>query len=465
MANSRKNKIIPYRRYRFFNIGTIMFGVLFVYMIICLVMYLTTEHVTPYEVTAGPLAGNYRYTALALKKETVVKADQNGTVSYYAREGSKVGMGNSVCSIDEAGKMASVAATAKEELVEGADKEMLSKIRSEMSSFAANYSATSYQAVYNFKSDVESSILELTNEKALSSLKDSQGSTLSMVDLCTAPKEGIVVYSEDGYEDLQAEDVKASDFDLKNYHKTNLRLNKEISTGDSLYKLLTDENWSLIFPLDQRMAAEFSDRTSIRFRFLKDGTTFTGDFSIFNNKDGYFGKIDMSTSLIRYASERFLEIELVLSRKTGLKIPNSAIAQKIFYKIPKEFALYEEEEPKEISIIKQVPKKDGSSSAKYITATVYKEEKTYFLVDSSHFEEGDVILMAEKSKQYTIGDKETLEGVYNINKGYAIFRAITVVDQNEEYCIVEEGATFGLSQYDHIALDASTVNDKDIEYR
>ena len=47
----------------FFNIGTIMFGVLFVYMIICLVMYLTTEHVTPYEVTAGPLAGNYRYTA------------------------------------------------------------------------------------------------------------------------------------------------------------------------------------------------------------------------------------------------------------------------------------------------------------------------------------------------------------------------------------------------------------------
>lgn len=68
MANSRKNKIIPYRRYRFFNIGTIMFGVLFVYMIICLVMYLTTEHVTPYEVTAGPLAGKLPLYGSGFKK-------------------------------------------------------------------------------------------------------------------------------------------------------------------------------------------------------------------------------------------------------------------------------------------------------------------------------------------------------------------------------------------------------------
>ena len=73
-----------------------------------------------------------------------------------------------------------------------------------------------------------------------------------------------------------------------------------------------------------------------------------------------------------------------------------------------------------------------------------------------------MILMEKSSKQYLISDSETLEGVYNINKGYAVFREITVVDENEEYCIVEEGTTFGLSQYDHIALDASTVEDQDI---
>ncbi len=34
-------------------------------------------------------------------------------------------------------------------------------------------------------------------------------------------------------------------------------------------------------------------------------------------------------------------------------------------------------------------------------------------------------------------DEETLYGVYNINKGYAVFREVTIIDENEEYCIVE----------------------------
>ena len=61
-------------------------------------------------------------------------------------------------------------------------------------------------------------------------------------------------------------------------------------------------------------------------------------------------------------------------------------------------------------------------------------------------------------------DELSLIHIYNINKGYAVFREIKIIDENEEYCIVEEGSTFGLAQYDHIVLDASTVKDEDIVY-
>ena len=54
-------------------------------------MYVTTDHITAYEVTAGPLAGNYRYSAPALRSETIINADHAGNVSYYVREGSKTG--------------------------------------------------------------------------------------------------------------------------------------------------------------------------------------------------------------------------------------------------------------------------------------------------------------------------------------------------------------------------------------
>ena len=55
--------------------------------------------------------------------------------------------------------------------------------------------------------------------------------------------------------------------------------------------------------------------------------------------------------------------------------------------------------------------------------------------------------------RYTVGEKASLEGVYCINKGYAVFRTISIIDQNEEYCIVEAGTRYGISQFDYIVLD------------
>ena len=97
-------------------------------------------------------------------------------------------------------------------------------------------------------------------------------------------------------------------------------------------------------------------------------------------------------------------------------------------------------------------------------ATVYNKTDSYYLVDSSQFKEGEYVLLKDSSKRYQISETETLQGVYNINKGYAVFREIMVLDENEEYCIVEEGSSYGLAQYDHIALDASDVKDEDIVY-
>ena len=41
--------------------------------------------------------------------------------------------------------------------------------------------------------------------------------------------------------------------------------------------------------------------------------------------------------MIRYVNDRFIDVELVVSEKTGLKIPNSAITKKQFYTVPKEY--------------------------------------------------------------------------------------------------------------------------------
>ena len=113
----------------------------------------------------------------------------------------------------------------------------------------------------------------------------------------------------------------------------------------------------------------------------------------------------------------------------------------------------------EISLIKETYDTDGSAITKYITATVYDKTDTDYYVDTGLFSEGDYVLMKDSSKRYQVSDTKSLIGVYNINKGYAVFREITIIDENEEYCIIESDSSYGLAQYDHIALDASTVKE------
>ena len=48
--------------------------------------------------------------------------------------------------------------------------------------------------------------------------------------------------------------------------------------------------------------------------------------------------------------------------------------------------------------------------------------------------------------------------------GYADFRKVSILYQNEEYAIVEKGQTYGIKQYDFIVLDSGSVDEDDFIY-
>ena len=451
IRKTRKNKVVKINHHSMLNIGTFMFGILFLYMIICLIMYLTSPHVTAYEVTAGPLSGNYKYTAIALKSEKIVYSTSAGSINYYARENSKVGVGNAIYSV---GASLNNQSGVTSEATDDNSSVDFSAFHTIASSFSTAYSAMDYQDVYNFKADAQTAIFEIYSQNQMDSAANYSGQNL-----VTADTDGIVVYSVDGMEDKTVDDIRLSDFAKTNYKRTNLRMKESVSANDPVYKLITSEEWSLIIPLDTKTATELADSTTVRFTFLEDKSTFNADFSIIQNEDGFFGKLDISNSVIRFAGDRFIDIELQINKVSGLKIPNSAIAEKTFYRIPKEFVSVNENNENEISLIKETYDTDGSAITKYITATVYDKTDTDYYVDTGLFEEGDYVLMKDSSKRYQVSDTKSLIGVYSINKGYAVFREITIIDENEEYCIVESNSSYGLAQYDHIALDASTVKE------
>ena len=160
MARDRQQgKITKYRRYSFFNIGTLLFGTVFIYMVISVFMYLTDKHVTPYEVRKGTITGNYRYQALALREEVIVNAAQSGSVRYLEREGVKASYGSVVCAVNESSS-ANTASVTDFELT----KEDEIRFQDMLSSFTINYSPSAFQKTYDMKAGVENTISEIVEE-------------------------------------------------------------------------------------------------------------------------------------------------------------------------------------------------------------------------------------------------------------------------------------------------------------
>lgn len=87
-----------------------------------------------------------------------------------------------------------------------------------------------------------------------------------------------------------------------------------------------------------------------------------------------------------------------------------------------------------------------------------------YYVDKSKFNEGDAIIDPDSGEKFVIGDTEVLEGVYCINQGYAVFRRIEILDENEEYAVVSKETYNGLVRYDRIVKNADKVSEQDILY-
>ena len=456
------------------NIGTVMFGAILIYMIFSVMLYLTASHMESYQVPSGPLSMNETYTGLAIMTENVVQADASGYVTYYAREGTKINANGAVYSLNTSKASDNSSSLSKEEL---------SDIRSNMQSFSKGFDPSKFNSTYSFKYQLNGSILQYASDGSSVSTvtttnEDGEEITTTTAvssdpNIRRAETDGIILYSKDGYEAKTVDNVTSADFDQNSYQETDLKTEDQIKAGDDIYTIISDERWSLLIPLSEKQAADLKDRTSIRVKFLKDNLTQMGDFSIKEIDGSKYGQIDFNKGLIRYASDRFLEIELVTNNVTGLKIPLSSVVTKEFYAIPSKF-LTTDKETQQSGFMLSGRNKKGNSTTTFVKAGIYgrdevtdeKTQKTSYIysIDKSKFKEGDAIVDPDDGEKFVIGDTEVLEGVYCINQGYAVFRRIEILDENEEYAVVSKETYNGLVRYDRIVKNADKVSEQDILY-
>lgn len=286
MASQNQNKIVKYRKPLNINIGTVIFAVILVYIVFCVFTYFTSRHVVWYEVQAGSLSTNNIYEAVAIRDETVVNAVDAGYINYFAREGARVAVGDLVYTVDESGKLADYIGTnaTGENSLSPTD---LSELKSEIVGFTNSFDRRNFSTVYDFKYDMEGTVVKLSNYSILESIDSLQSSELAgLIKQCMASSAGIVVYSIDGYEELTLEQMTKEVFDKTNYEKSQLLGNDLIAAGDPVYKISSNEDWSLVIQTDAKRAEELLEAEYVRVRFLKNQEISWGKVESFTNESG-----------------------------------------------------------------------------------------------------------------------------------------------------------------------------------
>ena len=447
--------IISYKNRGSINIGVILFGVIFIYLVVTVIIYITSAHVTVYEVRKGSILKDSAYTGFIVREEKVVYADTGGYLNFYVSDKAKVAAGANVFAITADKIVTHTEATEEKKLTADEQDRILTKTQNFIETFDGN----SFSDVYTLKSDLETILQSNESQNRVEQLNAMPAERLTVYPTNT---DGVISYVTDGHEEMTLESVTTEELHKATASETESGNNREVKSGDPTYKLVTSETWSVVIQLDEETAKEMAENTKIEVHIPKGDQTLWAKLNITKKNDITYGCLTFDKSMIQYIGDRYLDVELIQTNQSGLKIPKTAKVTKSFYVIPETY-LTQGGNSKDTGVLLVDEENDSTT---FTVAEIYyrDEEEGLAYLDPEVFDSQTVLAKPESAETMNLGEERSLDGVYNINKGYAVFKQIEILNESDEYYIVKEGNSYSLSNYDHIALDGSSLSENDVVY-
>lgn len=469
MSKRKRKRVIKFNSPFHINVGIVVFGLILVYIFINSVIYFSTEKTKYYEVTTGTNAEvvNKTYLGIALRNEIIEYAKQSGYIDYYIREGSRISKNSTLYSIDSTGKLNDLLAQVSKDNANMTEENMKT-ISNILYDYSNNYNDMEFSDVYDFKSTLKGTVVDLVNMNSLQKLAKRNGGSFT---IDKSEVSGIVLYRVDDYETLAPNKLKKSLFNKSEYTSALFSSGDRIEKGMPIYKSINSDEWSIAVQLSKSQAKKYkaeakqrdSDFTNVKIKFMKDGLSTTANLKVVTGEDkNYYGIITLSKYVVRYATDRFLDIQIVEESKSGYKVPKSSIVSNELYVVPINYST-KGKNNNNIGFNVQNSNRKKDESQIYYPPIAYKDKHNYY-ISKIYFNEGDVITKPNSHENYVIQRTREFMGSYNINNGYTIFTVVKILDSTPEYNIIKK-MDYSLQIYDRIVLDASKVSENQVIYQ
>jgi hypothetical protein len=463
---SKNKRIVRYKKPININIGVIILTLIFLYLGINCVIYLSRDKISIYEVVKGEseVVKSISTTGIALRNEVVTNSPTSGHINFYVKEGNRVSVGNTLYTIDENGDFSEMLETLAENDAT-LTQDNLTEIKNSITKFIITYDSDDFDSVYDFKYNLDATLLENINLNSLEaidiSLSENGGTTLS---LNRADRAGIVEFYTDGFENVTPESVTSEMFDKSNYTKSTVSSGTNVAVDTPIYKTIENEDWQIIIQLTDEQATTYADIDVVSVYFPTEDITTSAYFSIINNDNSYFGVLDLKRYMMHFADDRFIDIKIIGASVDGLKVPKTSITKKDFYIVPVAY-LTTGGDSEDTGFQRDILS-NGEALVEFVPVDVICTKDDMCYIDTNaELSKGDVLVMPNSSERYTVEGTAELNGVYNVNTGYTTFRYVDILSEKNGYYFVTSGSTYGLQVYDQIVLNASLVKENQVIFK
>lgn len=451
-------KVVKFKKRFHPNLAFFLLLLIVIYIIFMAWSFFAKGHISIYEVNTSNISDDAPLYGFIMREEEVIKTEDEGYINYYCSEGNRIGKGDVVYTVDPNGEVSKFLEQIQSEKN---NSESIVQMREVISSFYSSFSMSGYNDVTRLKYETKNVIFDMNNGSLYSDLKKAMTSTGQDKDFTkvTAPKSGIIAYTTDGFESTREEDITAEIFDeYGSVARKQLQSDQSVAAGTPVYKLITNNDWAIVVKLDESYYESLKDQSTVRVTVLKDKLSFNAGVEIFDRGEDHFAMLTTSRFMEHYINDRFLQIEFSLKSASGLKIPNSSILEKEYYVVPADVVTKGTEG---LGVVRQTMDDSGKTTHEFVAIKNALFIQDNYYIANSVIQGGDILMNSSSKENYIVSNKEKLQGVYYVNEGYCQFRPIEIQYQNKEYTIVSTQTSNGLSAYDHIVVDPTSLNDDD----
>ncbi|MCR4716237.1 MAG: hypothetical protein K5656_03560 [Lachnospiraceae bacterium] len=476
--NKRKRRKRPATKHYRINTATVIAIVILAYFIARVAMTISKPKISTYEVTAQRINDTISTKALALRSEHVVNIDQAGYVIYYVADKERVGVNSNVYAIDSTGSVNSQL-SAEEDSIAISDDDYID-LKNQITDYKNAYKDSEYSTIYDFKYSLDNNIMEIMNDSIIKKINKltSEGIISDSLLKKKASETGVVSYCYDGMENLTVDNVSPDSFNHTDTSMTQIRSSDIYDANTPVYRLVNSEEWQLVMELTKDQYDKIKKEEFLSVKFLKDDLTVERACEFFERGGGYFVSLSFNKYMERYMDDRYLDVEIIIDSVKGLKIPNSSVLTEELYSIPMKYSTMADEAVSGVTFNKIVKDDNGYYETVAFAPTIcYVDNKhDLYYVSSVDVSAGDQIIYTPSDTKdkddeednkikngdgeiYTISKKKEFKGVFLINKGFTQFIVINSLYEADDFCIAEDNNLYGISQYDHIILNHSSIGE------